>query len=60
MKIYTDLQTEMRLTKKKPVKITPIVIGNTGLIAKKCVEDIAELDIELDVVSLQKIAAVEK
>ena len=35
---------------------TQIVIGNTGVIANECFKCIEELDIELDVVALQKIA----
>ena len=57
--IYTDLQNDMRRTHRKPVTITPVVIGNTGVIASDCAKCLEDLNIELDVVSLQKIAAIE-
>ena len=59
VKIYTDLQNDMRRSHKKPTTITPIVIGNTGVVARDCAKCIGDLNIELDVVSLQKIAAIE-
>ena len=54
-----DLATLVGLQKRKPVRVTQVVIGNTGLVAEGCAELVSDLDIGVEVTWLQKIAATE-
>ena len=42
---------------RKPVRIVSVVIGNTGIITKRCAENVKSLDCDIDITWLQKIAA---
>ena len=54
-----DLAEDQHQTTGKPVKVTPVVIGNTGLVANGCAKYLSDLDIGSEVSWLQKIAACE-
>ena len=56
---YVELAHDLRTSTGKAVRVTSVVIGNTGLVAEGCKKYVEDLDIGLGVAWLQKIATVE-
>ena len=52
---YTDLKRYMARAFKKPTRVTTVVIGHTGVITKRGVENIKSLDCDIQVHWLQKM-----
>ena len=51
--------SRVRISSGKAVRVTPVVIGNTGFVAEGCEKHVEDLDAGLGVAWLHKIAAVE-
>ena len=53
------LELDLAQSTRRPVKTIPVVIGATGVIHKDLSSKLKELDCDIDVKQLQKIATIE-
>ena len=56
---YGPLQDFLHHRLKKPVSIVPVVIGNTGVVPKFATEALRQLECNIPIEWLQKIATIE-